>query len=97
MAYIQIHKLLIWGKRLDVSYNYDAVYIRQYSKMYQIDVYSIDTNIKWVFDRGHKLPMWFIIHHNSLLVILNIIVRTPPRILERSTSVFITDVITDYI
>ena len=54
--------------------------------MYQIDVYSIDTNIKWVFDRGHKLPMWFIIHHNSLLVILNIIfVRAPPRILERSS------------
>ena len=84
MAYIQIHKLLIWEKRLHVSNNYTAVYIRLYSKMYQIVVYSNDANIKWVFDWDHKVPIWFIIHHITLLVIPNIIVRIQPRILERS-------------
>ena len=45
-----MHKLMICEKYLHVSYNYDAVYIRLFNKMYQIDVYSNAANIKWVFD-----------------------------------------------
>ena len=58
-----MHKLMICEKCLHVPYYYDAVYIRLFNKMYQIDVYSNAANIKWVFDWRSQAS--YVVHNNT--------------------------------